>query len=379
MITSLSPLVYVRRNPGKTLPIAFVIVLAVTLVASIVTIVHSIDLTLFTLYGYNRYLTGITPRNALVVNETELVKIRNLPELGHLYPSHSYQTMIKTIFGKMVFPIFGLDAPGRAEMLERCSIHLATGRMPVDGAPEAVISDAVARNLGLKVGDILSRPESQDSFAPIPVRLVGLLHGPVWLGLTSKALVDRESPYNFVGYLAFAKTGGATDQAKLAESIDGVMNKSKGRVWKFAGLVLEAQSALSNLYLIMNIVIGIIVFAISFVCGLLFNIYFTQRMPEIAMLSAIGYSRSTLISRAAGETIVLCLFGWALGGVVTYVLLLGIREAFMTPRGLLLNPLDLQAFAFTAPVPIVITLFALCTIGLRLVTLDAVSIIERRA
>src|SRR5437764_13072911 len=108
MTTSLSPLLYVRRNPGKTLPIAFVIVLSVTLVASIVTIVHSIDLTLFTLYGYNRYLTGITPRNALVVDDAELAKVRRLPELGRLYPSHSYQTLIKTIFGKMVLPIFGL-------------------------------------------------------------------------------------------------------------------------------------------------------------------------------------------------------------------------------------------------------------------------------
>ena len=113
MTPSLSPLLYVRRNPGKTLPIAFVIVLAVSLVGSIVTIVHSIDLTIFTLYGYNRYLTGITPRNALVVEPAELAKVRALPELGHLYPSHSYQTLIKTIFGKMVFPIFGLDAPAR--------------------------------------------------------------------------------------------------------------------------------------------------------------------------------------------------------------------------------------------------------------------------
>src|SRR5438270_11796785 len=107
MAPALNPFLYVRRNPGKTLPIAFVIVLAVTLVASIVSIVHSIDLTIFTLYGYNRYLTGITPRNALDVDETEIAKIRKLPELGHLYSSHSYQTMIKTIFGKMVFPIFG--------------------------------------------------------------------------------------------------------------------------------------------------------------------------------------------------------------------------------------------------------------------------------
>ena len=152
--------------------------------------------------------------------------------------------------------------------------------------------------------------------------------------------MDRESPYNFVGYLAFARTGSAADQARLADAIDRSLNKGKGRVWKFAGLVQEAQSALSNLYLIMNIVIGIIVFAISFVCGLLFNIYFTQRMPEIAMLSAIGYARAQLILRAIGETIALCLFGWALGGLVTFGLLLAIREAFMAPRGLLLNPVD---------------------------------------
>jgi ABC-type lipoprotein release transport system permease subunit len=379
MASTLNPLLYVRRNPGKTLPIAFVIVLAVSLVASIVTIVHSIDLTIFTLYGYNRYLTGITPRNALTVDEAELAKVRKLPELGKLYPSHSYQTLVKTIFGKMFFPIFGLEPAGRNELMARCHIRLSAGRMPEDGKPEAVISDDVARNLGLKVGDILSKPEFQDSYAPVPVRLVGLLHGPVWLGLTSKALVDRESPFNFIGYLAFSRTNDGNDQAKLAEAIERVMNKNKGRVWKYSGLVQEAQSALSNLYLIMNIVIGIIVFAISFVCGLLFNIYFTQRMPEIAMLSAIGYARSQLISRAIGETIVLCLFGWGFGALFTSALLFAIRETLIAPRGLLLNPVDIQAFAFTLPVPVFITLFALCTIGIRLATLDTVSIIERRA
>lgn len=379
MVSSLSPLLYVRRNPGKTAPIAFVIVLAVSLVASIVTIVHSIDLTIFTLYGYNRYLTGITPRNALDIDESEIAKVRKLPELGSLYASHSYQTMIKTIFGKMVFPIFGLEPAARAELLDRCHVRLAAGRLPEDGRPEAAISDLVARNLGLRVGDILSRPEYSDSYAPVPVRLVGTLKGPVWLGITSKALVDRESPYNIVGYLAFARTDRPDDQARLAESIDRVVSKNKGRVWKFAGLVQEARSALSNLYLIMDIVIGIIVFAISFVCGLLFNIYFTQRMPEIAMLSAIGYARSRLVARAMGEAILLCIFGWGVGGLVTAGLLLAIREVFMSPRGLLLDPVDLNAFAFTLPVPIVIVLFALCTIGLRLATLDAVSIIERRA
>jgi ABC-type lipoprotein release transport system permease subunit len=250
--------------------------------------------------------------------------------------------------------------------------------MVAEGQPEAVISDDVAKNLGLHVGDTISRPESQDSYAPIPIKLVGLLHGPVWLGLTSKALVDTYSPINFTGYLAFARTTRPEDQRRLDDAIERVVDKGKGRVWRFSGLVRETKSALSNLYLIMNLVIGIVVFAISFVCGLLSNIYFTQRLPEIAMLSAIGYARSRLLRRALGETLCLCLLGWLLGIGMTALLLKVIQVVALTPKGLLLDPVDLRAFAMTLPLPVTITLFALCTIGLRLASLDAVSIIERR-
>lgn len=356
----------------------FVIVLAVTLVASVVTIVRSIDLTIFTLYGYNRYLTGLTPRNALQVAPEVVAKIEKLPELGKLYPAHSYQVMVKTIFGKMPFALFGLEPPARKLMLERCGLRLIEGRMMQEGAPEAVISVDVARNLGLKIGDIISKPDAQDSYAPIPIRLVGLLGGPVWLGMTSKSLVDTHSPFTWVGYIAFSPRPSQAEQRRLDAAIDRVVDKSRARVWKFAGLVEEAQSALTNLYMIMNIVIGIIVFAISFVCGLLSNIYFTQRLPEVATLSAIGYPRSFLLRRACGETGLLCLLGWLLGGVCTVGLMFLIRALFLTPQGLLLNPFDLRAYLFTLPLPLTITLFAVITIALRLSALDPVSIIERR-
>lgn len=379
MLSPLSPFLYVRRNPGKTLPIGFVIVLAVMLVASIVTIIRSIDLTIFTLYGYNRYIAGVTPRNALEIAPDELEKIKNLPELGKFYEVHSYQTMVKTIFGKMVFPIFGLEPEARAEIMQRCGIRVSQGRMVEEGKPEAVVSEEIARNLGLKVGDILLKPESQDSYAPIPVRLVGTLQGKVWLGMTSKSLVDTESPFNFVAALVVAPTDDLSLQKRLDDALEASVNRKYARVWRFEGLVKETQAALSNLYLIMHIVIAIIVFAISFVSGLLFNIYYNQRLPEIALLLAIGHSRKVLLRRAILETLLLCLFGWSVGSLATMALLSGIREVFITPRGLLLNPFDLQAYLFTLPLPVVILLFALTTIGTRLARLDPVSIIERRA
>ena len=374
----LSPVLYLRRNVRRVLPTMLVIVLAVTLVCSIVTIVGTIDKTVFTLYGYNRYLTGITPRNALRVNEEELAKIRALPEIGKFYQAHSYQTQVKTIFGKMPFPLFGLEPEARQMLMDRCHVHLKSGRLIEEGEPECMMSAQVAQNLGFKIGDNVCYPEAEDSFAPVPIKLVGLLEGDVWIGMTSRALVDRLSPFTWAGYLAFAPTKDDTAQRHLDDAIERVVNKGHARVWRFSGLVKETQSALTNLYLILNIVIVIIVVSISFVCGLLSNIYFTQRLPEIATLSAIGYPRSRLLNRAAWETILLCLFGWIFGSLFTVSLLWTVKQIFMTPRGLILEPFDLHALMFTLPLPFAIGFFAIVTIALRLNSLDPVSIIERR-
>jgi ABC-type antimicrobial peptide transport system permease subunit len=378
MSVALNPFLFFRRNLARTLPTTFVIVIAVVLVASVVSIVHSVDLTVYTLYGYNRYLTGLTPRNSLAVPDRDVAAVERLPDLGPLFPAHSYSTLVKTIFGKMPLPVFGLDAAGRATMMERCGVRLVSGRMPAEGEPEAVISDDVARNLGVRIGGVLFDPDSPDSYAPVPIRLVGLLRGPVWLGLTSKSLVDAHSPFSYTGYLAFSRVPGDMEQRRLDAEIARAVNPGATRVWKYSGLVAETRSALSNLYLILNLVIGIIVFAISFVCGLLSNIYFTQRLPEVATLSAIGYPRSQLLRRALADTCLLCALGWSLGVGATVLLLAVVRSIYLSPRGLLLNALDPHAISFTLPLPIAITAFAFVTIALRLATLDPVSIIERR-
>lgn len=372
----LNPFLYLRRNLGKTLPLVMVIVLSVTMVASVVSVVRSIDLTVYTLYGYNRYVTGLTPRNALSIDPAVVEKVQQIPELGELEGAHSYQVLLKTIFGRLVFPLFGLSSEGRQHLMQVCNVTLASGRMVEEGAPEAVISEDVAHNLGLKVGDIILKPDAEDTFAPVPIKLVGLLKGNVWLGMVSKSLVDAYSPFTWQGYLAFAKTPG--QQRRLDAALERVVDKSKARVWQFSYLVRETRNSLTNLYLILTLIISIIVFTISFVCGLLSNIYFTQRLTEIATLSAIGYSRRSLLWRAAQETILYCMLGWAVGCVLTVTLLMTVRTVLLIPRGLVLNALDYPAYAFTLPLPITIMLFAIATISIRLARLDPVSLIERR-
>jgi ABC-type lipoprotein release transport system permease subunit len=353
-----------------------VIVVAVALVASVVTVVDSIDMTVLTMYGYQRHYTVVTPRNALVVSDDIIKAVRRQHLVKDVFTTRPAFTVVKTIFGKMPFVVFGMKPDARTRVLERCGLRLTAGRMPAEGMPEVALHADIARNRHLKMGDVVLKPDSEDSYSILPVRLVGTFEGPVWLALTSESFIQDNFPVSPQGYVIL--TNSESDQRALDRILDKTLDKSRCRLWTYAGLVRDTKDALSSLYLIMNVVIGIIIFAIAFLTGMLANIYFMQRLPEFATLAAIGYQRKGLLRRVLAETGLLCVIGWALGSLLTIGILLVIRAWIMEPRGLLLNPFDFAAYRYTIPLPISIAAFAVTPIGRRLRKLDPVSIIERR-
>lgn len=344
--------------------------------ASVVTVVDSIDMTVLTMYGYQKYFTVVTPRNALAVSGDITETIRRQPLTKELYTARPAFTVVKTIFGKMPFVVFGMPPEARERVLRQCGLRLAQGRMPGEGQPEVALHADIARNRHLKLGDIVLKPDSEDSYSLIPMRLVGTFEGSVWLAMTSESFVRDHFPLSPQGYILLS--GSPAEQRALDAALDVRLDKSRSRLWTYASLVRDTKEALSSLYLIMNVVLGIMIFAIAFLTGMLANIYFMQRIPEFATLSAIGYQRRGLQKRILAETALLCAVGWALGSLLTIVVLQGIRAWLMTPRGLLLDPYDLAAYRYTIPLPLTIALFALAPISRRLRTLDPVSIIERR-
>ncbi len=344
--------------------------------ASVVSLVDSIDLTVLTMYGYHRYFTVITPRNALTIDGTILAKVRALPLTAKMYPTRPAITVVKTIFGKMPFVVFGLPPEARDVALKRCHLIMRSGRLPAEDQPEVALSAEIARNRHLHLGSVVLEPNSEDSYAIVPMKLVGTFEGPVWLALSSESFIRNHFPVNPLGCVVMAQT--PDGQGALDRALDRVVDKAHARVWTYRSLVRETRDALASLYLIMSVVIGIIVFAIAFLTGMLTNIYFTQRLPEFAILSAIGYLRRTLLGRVLAETALLCGIGWAMGSLLTLAVLFCIKALVMTPRGMLLDPVDLAAYRYTLPLPITIALFAWAAIGHRLLRLDPVSIIERR-
>ena len=386
MRNPLSPATYFQRNPGKVLPMGFVIVLCVFLIASIATMVNSIDLTILTIYGYTRSFTYAIPQRVSLRIPDDQVKIMQAdPRIDRVFEGSVFFTNIKTVMGRFPFVVLGVTKDNRDYLLKRINTKLIAGRMPAEGMPEAVLSEPIAQNKKVKVGDLIAGPTDAGgiSGSPVPVRCVGILKGPVWFAATSKSFCDQTfitTPRTVIYTTKKPEDLFAVNADMLPNQRkeQGKLNATKLNLLSYKNLVAELRDSLSSMFLIMGVVNGTVIFVISLMSGMLANIYFTQRISEFAVLSAIGYRRSALIGRIVAETALLTTIGWAVGAIVTVAFLTFFKTAVFEPRGLIINPQDLYAYKWTIPIPFAITAFAVTTIAYRLMKLDPVSIIERR-
>jgi hypothetical protein len=358
---------------------AVVIVLSVFLIASVVTIVNSVDLTVTTIYNYTAIATPIIPQHAgLAVDDQSAAMVRKQPGIERVIDSAAFFMNINTVFGRVPFICFALTDAERAYLLSKSGDHLVTGRMPQIGKAEAVLSAGLVRNKKLRLGDIVAGPTDEGGIAgsPVPVRLVGILDGPTWIAFTSKQFADAALPSMPTFLLVTAKTNSAL--VHVSKALDGTLDHSKVQVLSNYNLVSELRSSLQSMYLIMTLVNAMVILVVAIMSGMLSNIYFTQRLSEFAVLSAIGLKRSILLWHAVSETAILTCIGWVLGMAVTWTSLSYMQGSVFEPRGMLIDPHDIVALFYTIPIPLIITLFAVVTIGYRMSRLDPVAIIERR-
>jgi hypothetical protein len=380
IVRPLSPITYFRRNLGRTLPLGFVIVLSVFLIASVVTIVNSIDLTVLTIYGYTRYFNPVIPRAGhLRVDAPTLARIAAEPDRDRTIDASGFFFNINTVFGSLPFVCLGVDDADRDYLMHRAGDSLGAGRMPKSGLPEAVVSEGIVRNRKLKIGDIIASPDDSGSSllsVPDQVKLVGILNGPTWLAFTSKDYTDDALP--LVPHSVLVTTHNVNHQVAFGDLLYDTLDKRHVQVFSFHRLVDELRKTLSSMYLIMALVNGTVIFVVALMAGMLSNIYFTQRVSEFAVLAAIGLRRRLLVWHAVSETAILTSVGWVVGILVTWAAMSALRGSVFEPRGMLINPHDPFAYMYTLPIPLCISLFAVLTLSVRLSQLDPVTIIERR-
>lgn len=369
---------YLGRNAGKTLPLIGVIMLAVMLVAGIVAMIDSITYSIQTIYKYSENFLWINPRGDFelspkikseVLSQTP-VRIEKVITCRHV------GAQVNSIVGKWPFAMVAMQTPDIKFWLARLKSTGMDGRLPMKGKPEAIVSDPVARNLHLKIGSILLRPDSQENYSPYPVKIVGIVHTDLWtmVGDYDYVRVNHFPPIDDMLFMAYNRP----DQIKLDEWAFKHFKGGRAALWAYREIDKQTKTMFKTLFAILNVVIATLVVVITFMMGMLINIYQSQRLVEFGLLQALGYTRKQLLNRVLKESFVVVSIGWALGVGLGYVLLLEVKRVLMDPNAYEVMLNDPVAFRYTLPIPVAIMCVAALTVYLRFRNFDPVSVVERR-
>lgn len=381
---------YYRRNVARSLPIGGAILISVFLIAGIVTLLNSVDDSIIGNYGFVRHFSVLVAQLERDVSPPLKERVRGEKRLKHIIHAVPYLRSIKTVFGELPVPIYGLDPQDMPEIIELTGNKLVAGRLPRPGDPEIVLSRMWANNIGVKLGEKFSNKDERFPTLTAPQTVVGLLDGGSNLAMADIDFVIGSFPdINVIrpAYLLIpqktadlpAINGRIKDFMENPEKYN--LSRSQVRYAKFfthEDMVDEVRKSLGYFFNFLAIADALVIGAVALLSGFLANIYFENRLGEFGLLLAMGFQRSRLARRLFIETGALVVVNWLLGLAFTWGVLRLLDHFYMEPRGLILAQINSLAVLYTLPTPFLVGIASLGTVLLRLYKLDPIAIMERR-
>jgi len=285
---------------------------------------------------------------------------------------------INLLAGNAQFDLYGIDQPGMTQLLTLYGDRVVAGRLPRQNASEIAVSEEIARARHVSVGSKLGNNVDELDRLPDAFTVVGIIGGPTRLGvipldyMTEHYLFERR----YQGLIVIPQAGHAQT---VHDELQRLVGDQAFRLFDWPYIKAKIDSLIANLDSINRFLILLVTLVLSLVVGLLNNLFFRQRMNEFGLLAAVGYSRWGLIRRVALESFGVTLAAWLLGVGIAVAVLSWFNTVFMVPHGLLMNVFDWNVLALhTLPIPLMVFLFGMGTVGWQLLRLDPISIIERR-
>jgi ABC-type lipoprotein release transport system permease subunit len=285
---------------------------------------------------------------------------------------------INLLAGNAQFDLYGVDQPGMTQLLTLYGDRIVSGRLPHQDASEIAVSEEIARARHVAVGSKLGNNLDELDRLPDAFTVVGIIQGPTRLGvipldyMTQHYLFERR----YQGLIVVPQAG---HEQAVHDQLQRLVGNQAFRLFDWPYIKSKIDSLIANLDSINRFLILLVTLVLSLVVGLLNNLFFRQRMNEFGLLAAVGYSRWGLIRRVALESLGVTLAAWLVGIGIAVAVLSWFNAVFMVPHGLLMNVFDWNVLALhTLPIPLMVFLFGMGTVGWQLLRLDPISIIERR-
>ena len=309
-----------------------------------------------------------------------IAQLRANPEVEQVVPSILIQIGLPHVLGGESdwFYLIGLDEADLPAIMEHCGAKLQQGDVVRPRTNGILLSEEVAANLNLEVGDTIHNTIDRERYGNIldPLQVVGILESDVNLGVVSLEYLESHEMYSrrAPNALVLAREG---REAAVEAFLLGDIQAAGNHVETLGTLAKRLQAEYRASLTLIIPSIALIAVAITLVVGAVNRIAFSQRLPEFGILNAAGYSRRWLTRRLTLETAVIAIASWLIGIGLSWLVLYGLKTTLFDPHGHDLTVVSLSPAMPVLLVPLSVIVFTLYTVDRTLSRLDAVAVVER--
>jgi ABC-type lipoprotein release transport system permease subunit len=316
------------------------------------------------------------------LDQSVLTRIRANPDVERvIVQSKELDLLIPNLAGDGMsgFDLFALMEQDVPYVLEKSGVTLKEGRLPQPRTNQIALSEQIAVNLGLQVGDVIHNSVDPDTYAEIlePLEVVGILEGDVRLGILSYEYLDSHELYRDSmdrGLLVVPRKG---RQAAVESFLQQETEDRQTYVWTFQMLNKYVNGQYRDTFPIAFLVAAATATALTLVVGAVNRLAFARRLSEFGILQAYGHGKAWLMRRLTMETSVLAFAGCLAGIGLSWLILYVLQMTLFAPRGYDLDVISLAPMMLVAPIPLAVVGFTLFSAQRAFSRLDAVAVVER--
>ncbi len=352
----------------------------------------------------------VIPRMGVAVDPGLAAQIRAHPDVAQVIPAFELPLRVEVPprFGWPV-SIFGVSENDMQTLIKLYGVQVKEGHLPRPRTNEIVISEGMALNRGLGMGDRIGQPvDERDQQIPTEMVIVGVLRraqdrspgrgspwprsgqarqapsssqdaqaNDLWLGFASYEYLSSHELYASwpVKLLVVPAEG---RKAELDTWLQENMDSDRTEVYTFEWMRNNFRMITLILLALFGVVESIIAVVAAIALAGLSYTFFVQRREEFGILHAMGCSRWWLVLRTAKETVSVVGVAWLLGAVICGIGLIYMQTCLFAPKGLSLDFFSPAPWLFTLPIPLAVVAVSTGMIARMLSRLDPVSVIEKR-
>ena len=340
--------------------------------------------------SYLRHVSQVVPNGDPSFEPGIVARIQSHPDVERVIPENGLWIDQPALVDTNNISLLGIPQDDLQYLIDRCGMRIKEGRLLEPRTNEIMLSEEVARALGLQLGDQIAQSIDPEAYSAIqtPMVLVGILEGDsgrvslagsrpnARVGLASYEYFESHELHRMqiVTILVVAKEGRRQAVSEFLETKIASPRTAVNTYERQYRLGSQDRRELLFAFVFINVVVSI---GAAIVVGVVNQIAIAQRLQELGLLNALGHHKKHLLRRLALETAAVTGLSWIIGIVLALIVLVWMKSGIYYDRGMELDLLNLTPLWFVVPIPL--TVIVLSTIGIARVfaRFDAVTIVER--